>query len=195
MKKALFILMTVMAPLFLLAQPMDTLTIYFENFDGDSVTLNSPGTPQHGAPIGDWRVVGTGITYPDWTPTYELYKSSPNSYRTPVYAASGNSQATTAPIPLTTTSFPVNKIYFNFDHICKIHMVVDIQEEVVLMGKGEGNKSDGTSDLSAPDRYIPPESLIDPDGDLGKVEGILGSTNDYELLTAVSYNNTALTYC
>ena len=57
MKKALFILMTVMAPLFLLAQPMDTLTIYFENFDGDSVTLNSPGTPQHGAPIRTLQIV------------------------------------------------------------------------------------------------------------------------------------------
>jgi len=140
MKKALFILMTVMAPLFLLAQPMDTLTIYFENFDGDSVTLNSPGTPQHGAPIGDWRVVGTGITYPDWTPTYELYKSSPNSYRTPVYAASGNSQATTAPIPLTTTSFPVNKIYFNFDHICKIH---NLDPATIYYQVAQGFDADG----------------------------------------------------
>ena len=124
MKKALFVLMVFLAPVLLLAQPMDTVTIYFESFDGDSVST----TPGHGSSLGgaqgDFRVIGPGITYADWTQNYEqIYKSSPKSYRSPVYNASGNSSATTGIIPLSSGGMDVNHVYFFFDHICKVHQL------------------------------------------------------------------------
>lgn len=141
MKKALFILMVVLVPLLLLAQPMDSVTIYYENFDGDPVTFASSQDPNHGGTAGDWRVVGTGITYSDWAANYALYKSSPKSFRTPVYATGGNSSGTTAAIPLTTASFPVTHVYVDFDHICKVHEldVAQIYYQVAQGIDADGN--------------------------------------------------------
>lgn len=128
MKKRLFILMAVMVPVLLLAQPMDTMTIFLENFDGTNVSVTSQGTSNLGGALGDWRIAGIGISYPDWihadenyNSNYELYKSSPNCFHTPVYYNSGACNATTAAIPLTTSGFALNYIYFDFDHICKVH--------------------------------------------------------------------------
>ena len=126
MKKALFIMMVVMAPVLLLAQPLDTVTIYFENFDGATNTM-VPGTaPSFGGSQGDFRVVGPGISYSDWTwvANYDqIYKSSPHSYRSPLYNANGNATTTTAVIPLSYNNMNVNHVYFDFDQICKVHQL------------------------------------------------------------------------
>jgi len=163
MKKALFILMVVMAPVLLLAQPMDSVTIYFENFDGTTHTFTTTGTSNlGGTTLGDWRLVGTGITYTDWSSNYELYKSSPKAYRTPVYAASGNAQCTSAPIPLNTTDFTVRNVYLDFDHICKVHNldVANIYYQVAQGMDADGNYNWGqwklmnfTSNNSGPMYY------------------------------------------
>jgi len=128
MKKALFILMVVLVPVLLLAQPMDTVTIYYEHFDGDSCTVVPGHGSTLGGPQGDFRIVGPGISYSDWSQNYDqLYKSSPHSYRSPVYNTTGNSTATTPPIPLSSGSINVNHVYYYFDHICKVHQLDNAQ--------------------------------------------------------------------
>ena len=144
MKKALSILMIVLVPVLLLAQPMDTVTIYFENFDGATNTM-VPGTgSSFGGPQGDFRVVGPGISYTDWTwvANYDqIYKSSPHSYRSPVYNATGNSTTTTGIIPLSYNNMNVNHVYFDFDQICKVHQldVVSIYYQVAEGIDPDGN--------------------------------------------------------
>jgi len=146
MKKALFILMVVLVPVWLLAQPIDSVTIYYENFDGSTLSVTSTTNPQLGGTQGDWRLIGPGITYTDWAQNnqgnYEnIYKSSPKCFRAPVYTASYNATLSTDAIPLTTTSFPVNRIYLNFDHICKMHNldVANIYYQVANGIDAEGN--------------------------------------------------------
>ena len=57
MKKALFILMVVLVPVLLFAQPMDTVTIYFETCDGDTATMVPAHTSTLGGGQGDWRII------------------------------------------------------------------------------------------------------------------------------------------
>ena len=143
MKKALFILMVVLVPVLLWAQPMDTVTIYFENIDGDSCTMVPGHGPGLGSTQGDFRVVGPGISYSDWNwvPNYDqIYKSSPHSYRSPVYNATGNSTATTAIIPLNSTSVNVSHVYFDFDHICKVHQ---LDQSTIYLQVAQGIDADG----------------------------------------------------
>ncbi len=122
MKKLLFVLMVVLMPILVIAQPMNYVTIFNENFDGSTVQM-LPGTnPSFGGPEGDWRVVGTGITYDNWN-NLPLYKSAPQSYHSPVYGASGYSNATTAAIPLTSPGVDVNFVYLDWDHICKVNQL------------------------------------------------------------------------
>lgn len=128
MKKLLFILTAVLVPVLLLAQPMDTTTIFRENFDGASIIMVSSTGSAMGGTQGDWRVAGVGISYPDWVhddynSNYELYKSAPKCFHSPVYSATGYSNATTGVIPLTTPGFQLNYIYLDFDQICKVHQL------------------------------------------------------------------------
>ncbi len=123
MKRLLFVLMAVMVPAMLLAQPMDTMTIYSENFDGPTHTMTPTTGSNLGGTLGDWRVAGVGVTYDDWPNNYQLYKSSPKCYHSPVYNANGNSNATTAAFPLNTTPFVLSHVYVDFDHICKVHQI------------------------------------------------------------------------
>lgn len=128
MKKLLFILTVALAPVFLLAQPMDTVTTFTENFDGATlkVTTTHSTSPMLGGQDGDWRLVGDGYTWTNWV-YYNLYKSAPNSFHTPIYYNSGYSNATTDEIPLLNSGVNVNYVYFEFDHICKVSALDNAQ--------------------------------------------------------------------
>jgi len=122
MKKLLFLLMVVFVPVLLMAQPMNYVTIYDENFEGATQTLTTGHNPDLGGDLGDWRVVGEGITYDNWN-NLPLYKSPTRSFHTPVYSTNGNATATTPAIPLSSPGVDVNYVYFDFDHICKVHQL------------------------------------------------------------------------
>lgn len=108
MKKSLLILAMSFLPFMLFAQLMDTATTFYENFDAATITVTPSGTG------GGWSINTT------------LAKSGPNSYHTPVYSASGNSNATTDPIPLTSSEVDdVNHVYLAFDNICKVNPMVN----------------------------------------------------------------------
>ena len=139
MKKLLFVLMAVVMPVLLFAQPMDTTTIYQENFDGASNSFVT-STALGGQANGDWRLAGVGISYPDWAHNYELYKSSPKCFHTPVYNTTGNSTATSGIIPLNTTGFAVNHVYLDFDHICKVH---ELDNATIFYQVAQGMDNDG----------------------------------------------------
>ena len=149
MKKLLFLLMVVLVPVLMMAQPMDSLTIYMENFDGSEHTFTTTTVGSHGGAVGDWRVVGQGISYENWNnvPLFNLalYKSPVKSYRSPIYAdqQGGESRATSAAIPLTSPGLDVRKVYFDFDHICKVNKLDQavITYQVATGVDEEGNLS------------------------------------------------------
>ena len=121
MRKLLFILTVILAPVILLAQPMDTTTIYQENFDGATNSMSTSTSSSLGGQEGDWRLVGPGITYEEWN-NRPLCASSPRSFHTPVYLNTNNSaNATTEVIPLSYPGLDVNFVYLDFDHICKVN--------------------------------------------------------------------------
>ena len=120
MKKSLFILLVILFPVMLLAQPMDTLRIFRENFEGDSIKMTVSHLPGGGGTIGDWRLVGPEISYEEWN-NLPLYKSPYHSFHSPVYLTTGSSQATIDPVPLTLPDLDVNHVYIYFDHICKVN--------------------------------------------------------------------------
>lgn len=112
MKKSLLIFIALWLPFLLSAQIMDTTTVFFENFDASTNALTSSTV---------YSTAG------DWEKTNTLSKSSPNSYHSSVHVnaagvTAGNSTATTAPIPLTSSQVAnVNHVYFSFDQICKVN--------------------------------------------------------------------------
>ena len=123
MKKILFVLLVAMMPALLLAQPMDTAIVFNENFDGASIRMAPSQTSTLGGALGDWRIVGTGITYDNWN-NLPLFKSSPKSYHSPVYSTAAFSEAST----IDTLSLMLNgqlakHVYLDFDHICKVHQL------------------------------------------------------------------------
>ena len=122
MKKSLFILMAVLMPVLLWAQPMDTTTIFSEDFEGAVIQMTVSHLPNGGSTAGDWRIVGPDHSYENWN-NLPLYKSPYNSFHSPVYSASGNSQASTEPIPLSYPGLQVNYVYVDFDHICKVNQL------------------------------------------------------------------------
>ncbi|MBR4648284.1 MAG: T9SS type A sorting domain-containing protein [Bacteroidales bacterium] len=121
MKKRLLVLLVIMFPMLLLAQPMDTSTVYRENFEGDSVKMTSSHLPAGGGALGDWRLVGPDQTYESTWNNLPLYKSPVHSFHSPVYSSAGNSQASTDAIPLSSPGLDVNYVYIDFDHICKVN--------------------------------------------------------------------------
>ena len=121
MKKRLFILLVVLFPVMLLAQPMDSTTIFRENFETFPVKV-TPSVSVGGDVLGDWRLVGPDTTYLNWH-NLPLYKSPYHSYHTPVYSISGNSELVTDPISLQVPDMDVNYIYIDFDHICKVNQL------------------------------------------------------------------------
>ena len=120
MKKRLLVFLVILFPAILLAQPMDTLRIFKENFEGDSIMMTVSHLPGGGGSVGDWRLVGADITYENWN-NLPLYKSPYHSFHSPVYLTTGSSQATIDPIPLTSLDLDVNHVYIYFDHICKVN--------------------------------------------------------------------------
>lgn len=106
-KKILFAVTLFCAPLFAWAQPLDTATVYYENFDGSSPQVTTTRVFQ---------------TTGDWTLDSSLYSSSPACFHSSVYNRSGNSSMTTEVIPLSSSSMsqPVRHVYLSFDHICKV---------------------------------------------------------------------------
>lgn len=121
MKRGLFVLLVVLFPVLLLAQPMDTTTIFRENFEGDSIKMTVSHLPAGGGTLGDWRIVGPNHTYPATWHNLPLYKSPVNSFHSPVYSSAGNSQASTDAIPLSSPGLDVHYVYIDFDHICKVN--------------------------------------------------------------------------
>ena len=122
MKKLLFFLMVVAMPFLVKAQPMNFVTIFSEDFDGATIQMATQTTPSLGGGAGDWRVVGTGITYDNWN-NLPLFQSAPKSFHSPVYAATNTSLCTTPPIPLSSPGVDVNHVYVDFDHICKVNVL------------------------------------------------------------------------
>ena len=122
MKKRLSILMVILFPVMLFAQPMDTTTIFWEDFEVNPVKMTVSHLPAGGSTLGDWRLVGPDTSYESWNYML-LYKSPYHSFHTPVYASAGNSQASTEPIPLTSPGLEVNYVYIDFDHICKVNQL------------------------------------------------------------------------
>lgn len=123
MKKRLLVLMAILMPVMLLAQPMDTTSIFTEDFEGDVVKMTVSHLPNGGGTLGDWRLVGPDITYEDNWNFMVLYKSPYKSFHSPVYSASFNSIATTEAIPLSSGNMVVNYVYIDFDHICKVNQL------------------------------------------------------------------------
>ena len=123
MKKILVSLFVFMLPMLLLAQPMDTTTIFNENFDGSSIKFQTTTNPNLGGAQGDWRLVGTGITYDNWN-YVNVAKSEPKSYHSPIYSLAGFCDATSIDtIPLFVNGHQVNYVYLDFDHIAKVHQL------------------------------------------------------------------------
>lgn len=122
MKKGLFILMAILMPVMLLAQPMDTTTVFWEDFETNPVKMTVSHLPAGGSTLGDWRLIGPETSYENWN-YMQLYKSPYHSFHSPVYASAGNSQATTDAIPLSYQNLDVNYVYVDFDHICKVNQL------------------------------------------------------------------------
>lgn len=122
MKKRLSILMVILFPVMLFAQPMDTTTIFWEDFEVNPIKMTVSHLPAGGSTLGDWRLVGPDTSYEGWNYML-LYKSPTHSFHTPVYSTAGNSQATTEPIPLSSPGLEVNYVYIDFDHICKVNQL------------------------------------------------------------------------
>ncbi len=76
--------------------------------------------PSGGGTLGDWRVVGPNISYEGWN-NLPLFKSPYKSFHSPVYITMGNSNAVTNTIPLMLPDMEVNRVYVDFDHICKVN--------------------------------------------------------------------------
>ena len=106
MRRFVIAIIGIFLPVLLLAQPMDTATAYFENFDGSTVNVM---TSTMFDPSGDWK------------PSTEYSVSSPKSCHTPVYIYSTPSRMY-FDVDLTSTSITdsVRKFYLEFDHICKV---------------------------------------------------------------------------
>ena len=120
MEKRLLVFIAVLFPVLLLAQPMDTVTAFRENFDGDPIKMTVSHLPSGGGTLGDWRITGPNITYENWN-NLPLYQSPYKSFHSPVYLMPGNSQASTDVIPLSSPDLDVNHVYIGFDHICKVN--------------------------------------------------------------------------
>ncbi len=111
MKKLYFLFVALCFPFVMFAQQMDTVNVFFEDFDAENTTYRM--TTSYTTNLG-------GLTG-DWTRNTTLYSSAPACYHSPVYSVSGNSQLTSEAISVSDANLTqVNKVYLSFDHICKV---------------------------------------------------------------------------
>lgn len=103
MKKLLLSILMILSTLVLHSQCADSVTVFFENFDGP--TIKTRTSTSHGT--ADWSVNTT------------LYTSPSKSIHSPLYQTT-NLQSQ---LYIDTIRFipGKNKIYLSFNHICKIH--------------------------------------------------------------------------
>ncbi len=120
MEKRLLVFLAILFPVTLWAQPMDVITTFSENFETIPVKIVVSHLPYGGESLGDWRLVGPDTTYENWN-YMPLYSSPYHSFHSPLYASAGNSQASTEPISLSSPGMDVNRVYIDFDHICKVN--------------------------------------------------------------------------
>lgn len=106
MKKLLFLLAVLVVPFMIVAQPMDTLTTYFEDFDTApyKVTISTSINPPA----------------PDWTPSTTLYRSSPQSIHSPV-DVNGNITSIFTDTIRVRRDLNHTYVYLMFDQICKVN--------------------------------------------------------------------------
>ena len=102
MKKLFFFLVVMVMPFILSAQLMDTAVIFYENFDGSVIKMNS----------------STNQSQYHWNLDSSLYQSDPASYHVRLQATAGNLACWTRNIEVD-RSYPY--VYLQFDHICKVN--------------------------------------------------------------------------
>lgn len=107
MKRLLLSILMIVSTFALSAQCADSVTVFFENFDGPTIkTRTSTSHPPYLA---------------DWNPNSLLSVSPNNSMHSPLYVTSS------LPSQLYIDSIYYipgkNKIYLSFDHICKVHQL------------------------------------------------------------------------
>lgn len=104
MKKLLLSILMILSTLVLHSQCADSVTVFFENFEGATVKTRSSTSHD---PSGDWSINST------------LYVSPTKCIHTPLYLTT-NLQSQ---LYIDTVRFipGKNKIYLSFNHICKVH--------------------------------------------------------------------------
>lgn len=111
MKKLYFLFVALCFPFLMFAQQMDTVNVFFEDFNEENATykFQTTYTPSFGGASGDWKR------------NTSLFASAPACFHSPVYSVSGNSQITSTPISVSDANLAqVARVYLYFDHICKV---------------------------------------------------------------------------
>lgn len=111
MKRLIFTILMISSTFAALAQCADSVTLFFENFDGPTHQMRS--IPQNNDPNDDWFLIDT------------LYSSPSKCYHSPLY--DNNSLDAPAYIDSIPFSPGRNKVYLSFKHICKIHALDDAE--------------------------------------------------------------------
>ena len=111
MKRLIFTILMISSTFAALAQCADSVTLFFENFDGPTHKMRS--IPLNNAPNDDWFLIDT------------LYASPSKCYHSPLYDY--DAQESPAYIDSIPFSPGRNKVYLSFKHICKIHTLDDAE--------------------------------------------------------------------
>lgn len=123
MKKLFFLLVVMVMPFILSAQPMDTTVIFHENFDGSTIKMTTTYIFDDAA--GNWKKDST------------LQVSAPASYHVRLQPTEGVMACWTRAIPVDRT---YSYVYMQFDHICKVsnsdksYIVYSLSESVDPQG-------------------------------------------------------------
>jgi hypothetical protein len=102
MKKLLLSLLVLVMPFVVSAQLLDTVVVFYENFDDSYIKMTSTSL------FGEVN----------WRKDTTLFVSAPASYHTPMYPVQGELECRTRSIEVD-RSYPY--VYLQFDHICKVN--------------------------------------------------------------------------